>query len=286
MGRAALPARIALACIGLLVGCGRHSEHPEMKHCLASGTTPESRVQACSAVIRDENDEHGRFARVGRAHAFAELKRFAEAEADYAAALGVRPDPFVFAFRSALRRSSGDMEGAWSDVNEALRLDPGNAFALLARAELLGARGEWLKVIGDYTIVMKTATDPELKSLARGGRCWARAVAELDLDAGLADCDRRLREAPDDANSYNSRGFLHFRAGRHADAISDYSRAIELDPSVASSYYVRGLAHGQLGDANAADADLQAALAREPGVVERYRGYGVREITQGAETKP
>ena len=106
-------------------------------------------------------------------------------------------------------------------------------------------------------------------------RCWSRAML-ADFAGAKSDCDRAIELDANRWNSYNSRGYVHYRAGRFDDAVRDYDAAIGGLPEVASSWYVRGLAKRALGDAKGAEADIAKGLALDPKVGERYAGYGAQ----------
>ena len=95
-------------------------------------------------------------------------------------------------------------------------------------------------------------------------------------DPAVAIRDRALELDAGSSNSYNSRGYVNFRAGRFAESVHDYDAALAAQPAVASSWYVRGLAKRALGDAAGAEADIAKGLALDPKVAERYAGYGVK----------
>jgi tetratricopeptide (TPR) repeat protein len=58
------------------------------------------------------------------------LRRHAEAEAEYSAAIAVEPRyPLAYYGRGQARRETGDLEGALADFEAAVRMDPGNAAA-------------------------------------------------------------------------------------------------------------------------------------------------------------
>ena len=96
-----------------------------------------------------------------------------------------------------------------------------------------------------------------------------------EFDAGRPDCDRAIALDPEGWNAYNSRAYIHYRSGRHREAIADDDRSIALNAGIASSWHVRGLAKRALGDEAGAKADLDKAQALDASVAERYRGYEV-----------
>jgi tetratricopeptide (TPR) repeat protein len=117
------------------------------------------------------------------------------------------------------------------------------------------------------------ARNPQ-SAAALNNRCWHRAVAGIELDLALADCNAALAIRRT-ANILDSRGLVHIRRGRFAEAIADYDAALALEPGKADSLYGRGLARLRLGDRAAGEADLAQARALRPRIAEEFRGYGL-----------
>ena len=108
-------------------------------------------------------------------------------------------------------------------------------------------------------------------------RCWARAVANVELDRALADCNESLRLRPRSAGTLDSRGFVYLRLGQAENAIKDYDAALGIDPKQAPSMYGRGVAKLRLGDIEGAKADLFGAESLSPGTRMRFIAYGVAD---------
>ncbi len=127
---------------------------------------------------------------------------------------------------TALLLQLGDVAGAVAMLQEALRLDPGDASIRLRLADLLAASG-------------------------RG------AEAEAQFETALEIC-------PEDAESWERRGRARLRAGRRGEALADLSRSLELRPQQpALRVLVQSLEPERepFETPYAADA---AALARQP----------------------
>ena len=52
----------------------------------------------------------------------------------------------------------------------------------------------------------------------------------------MEDYDKAIELDPDDAATYNGRGFSYSNLGQHQRAIEDYDKAIKLDPDNAEAY--------------------------------------------------
>lgn len=88
-------------------------------------------------------------------------------------------------------------------------------------------------------------------------RCGIRALAGR-LDDALADCNAALKQGPT-AETYARRGFIHFKAGRFDQASADFGEAARISPKFSFALYGRGLARKASGDASGGDADIAAA---------------------------
>lgn len=105
-------------------------------------------------------------------------------------------------------------------------------------------------------------------------RCWARAVAMIDLDAALADCNEALRMRPDFVPALDSRAFVHMRGGRFREAITDYDAAIKGIPLDPYSLFGRGIAKMRVGDTAGGQADIAASKAVQD-VTAEFAAYGL-----------
>jgi hypothetical protein len=81
-------------------------------------------------------------------------------------------------------------------------------------------------VIAEYDGLIRL--DPKIP-LGFDGRCWARALAGVDLDAALADCNRAIELSRYDAIAYQDRAIVWFKRGELSKVIFDASlRSISL----------------------------------------------------------
>src|SRR6185312_7862392 len=105
-----------------------------------------------------------------------------------------------------------------------------------------------------------------------------------NLDQALADCDQALKINPKFTNTMfksgpvsarQHRGFVHLKAGRHAEAIEDYNLAVEIK-SNAETLYGRGLAKQKTSDAAGAASDIAAAKTLDPQIVEKFSRFGIK----------
>ncbi len=115
----------------------------------------------------------------------------------------------------------------------------------------------------------------ERLAFALNGRCWARALANHELELALADCDRALKLRPATADILDSRGMVHLRLGQYAQAIGDYDAALRIQPKIAWAHYGRGVAELKTGRTADGEADLKTAGDISPLVVARATRLGI-----------
>ncbi|CCK25497.1 hypothetical protein BN159_1118 [Streptomyces davaonensis JCM 4913] len=99
------------------------------------------------------------------------------------------------------------------------------------------------------------------RACAHNYRGWYLYRAGRD-EEGMADLERAVALAPDDARARADRGGGHLRAGRRDEAVADFTAALELDPDRASVLAQRAEAHRQSRRYDDAVADFTAALDR------------------------
>lgn len=234
----------------------------------------------------------------------------ADAVADYDEAIRLDPENASYYLqRSRARIPLEQFEESWDDLQRAIDLEPDNAEALILRARLTFLRdpdsedafadamaasravapqsnlrmqlGEVMTTLGrmdqaivEYSQWLEAHRQDVRRPLALNGRCWARGLANVDLDDALDDCNEAVRRGPDTAAFLDSRGMVRLRRGEYERAIEDYSRALEIEETLAFSFYGRSMARRALGQTAQADADLAAAKAVRASVVEDAARYG------------
>jgi tetratricopeptide (TPR) repeat protein len=151
------------------------------------------------------------------------------------------------------------------------------ALAYLARGTAHVRAGDPTRAEPDYREAIRLDSIPidsgERDVPMYNDRCWARAVAKIDLDAALADCNEALRLMPDFVPALDSRAFVHMRGGRFREAITDYDDAIAGSPQDPYSLYGRGIAKMRVGDTEGAQADIAASKAVQD-VAPEFAAYG------------
>ncbi len=88
----------------------------------------------------------------------------------------------------------------------------------------------------------------------------------------VADYDRALSIAPNNANFYYRRGFAKSKLGDIHGAIYDYDRAILINPNYAKYYYGRANSRSRLEDIQGAVEDYDRVVSINPNYIKAYYG--------------
>jgi tetratricopeptide (TPR) repeat protein/predicted aspartyl protease len=210
-----------------------------------------------------------------RAEVYVEGGQPSLAMADLDRALKLKPDDAqARVARAKLRMTAGQDAAAAADLAEADRILPKEADLRLTMAQLESADAG-AAAIGQYDLWIKAHPDDNRMAQALNGRCWIRALWNIDTDKALADCDGALRRDRKNADFLDSRGLTHLRLGENDRAIADYDAALALQPKIVWSLYGRGIAKLRKGLAADGQADLTAATALDPKVVAYARDRGL-----------
>ncbi len=199
---------------------------------------------------------------------------------DVDAALALKPDHAdALVLRASLHLAGNDRAAALKDAEAASAAAPkdddvrrklGN---LYSRAEL------YPQAIAQFSLWIATHDNDREMAQARNGRCWARALANVELKEALADCDAAIRAtpraSPGAADYLDSRGLVDLRRGEFARAMADYDAALALKPTISWSLYGRGLAELRTGAKAKGDADMAAAVALAPKLPDQAAKLGL-----------
>ncbi|HYC73619.1 tetratricopeptide repeat protein [Brevundimonas sp.] len=203
-----------------------------------------------------------------------EAGRLEEAAAAAAGLVERNPtDVEVMQLQASVLQRKDDFDGAEAVLDRAVALEPDHPLLLLDRAAIRLQRGNLEGARADMAVVRPIARESAglLNNL-----CWTQAVAGVDLEQALKDCDAALALRPEVAGFMDSRGLVLLHLGRPAEALEVYDRALELEPRQAASLYGRGLAKQALGRAAEAAADKAAAVRLSARIAEDFETYEAR----------
>ena len=187
-----------------------------------------------------------------RAQAYAEMKDYDRAIADYDGLVHLSPNwPNVHLLRGEARFNKGDYDGASADFDEAIKRKPTSAGAFLYRGRAFHAKGDYDRAIANYSEAIRF--DPNDK-WGHFNRASARYSAG-DPGTAVADYTEAIRLDPQFAKAHAWRGRAYQDINRPADAIADFERALEFEPKE------EGWVRPHLGDLKLAAKEYDAAIS-------------------------
>ncbi len=174
---------------------------------------------------------------------------------------GTRPDRAdAFNDRGSAKQDSGDLPGAISDLDEAIRLAPKDRDFWYNRGSAKQDSGDLSGAIADYDEAIRLdPKDPGFWS-DRG----SAKVESGDLDGAIGDHDEAIRLDPKDPANWSNRGSAKAESGDLDGAIGDYDEAIRLDPKDPDHWHSRGAAKAECGDLDGAVSDFRQAVELDP----------------------
>ncbi len=134
-------------------------------------------------------------------------------------------------YRGVNRLTAGDAQGAWNDLDQALKLAPDDVHSLLRRAEASSQLGAEQMAINDLQRVIELrptgpATEHALLQLGNF------AMAKNDLPAAKGFYDRLVEMAPQNAFGWCDRGIVLSAMHMDDEALVDLDKAISIDPTL------------------------------------------------------
>jgi lipoprotein NlpI len=162
--------------------------------------------------------------------------------------------------RGNAKQDKGDADGAFSDFQTAIELNPryANAYNNLGIAKR--RKGDFDGAMADYNRAIDI--NPHLAP-AFYNRGLAKARSG-DIDGAMSDYNRAIEINPEFSSAYNNRGYAKYEHGDLSAAMADYNRALELNPQFVEAFTSRGQAHYYLGEFALASADLARAQELKP----------------------
>lgn len=232
-------------------------------------------TRACDLAPKDEQ------CRYQRGLAYWRSGQLAPALADLDTAITLDPDDF----QAHLARAQLEVRQRPSAVEDDLyavdHLAPPQASLRLAVGQLYDRIGEYAGAVHQYDLWIDYHADDVSLPFALAGRCGSEAMANVDVERGLDDCNRALRMMPKaapirtSAITMSDRGLIYLRLGKSDDALADFAAALKRQPRLPVALYGRGLAEEKKGLKAQGQADLAAAASLRPGLPKRLASFGL-----------
>ena len=164
--------------------------------------------------------------------------------------------------RGEAKWAKDDLDGALSDFNKAIELNPDLVDAHDNRSRAENAKSDRNKTSAD--------------TWNQFGRI---KKAEGDLDGALVGYNKAIELNPELAVAYNNCGLVKKSKGDLDGALTDYNRAIELKPELAEAYNNRADTKRVKGDFGGALVDYNRAIELKPDSATAYNNRG--ELKRG-----
>ena len=209
-----------------------------------------------------------------------QMQQGALAMTDLDRAITLKPDdsPALLA-RAELKLRGGDRQGAGTDLDAADAVTAKEADARLTMAAVYERldRLEPATTQFDLWIAFHGA-DARLPQ-ALNGRCRAKALRGVDLEAARKDCDAALSRAAKTSAFYakfaDSRGLVLLRLGDYDRSITDYDASLKINAKNAWSLYGRGIDKVREKKTAEGQADMDHASTIWPQIAEEFKRRGI-----------
>jgi tetratricopeptide (TPR) repeat protein len=198
---------------------------------------------------------------VTRGGAYLQSKRYADAEAEFRAALRLDPqDPDLHFSLGAALGLEGDWDGMIAEVREDLRLKPNSELAHIALGVALENKGDWDGAATELREALRLNPNSDTAHFGLD-----RALDQKDdLDGAIAEYREALRLNPSIDGAHVGLGIALGDKGDLDGAIAEYREALRLDPKNGSAHDNLGAALGNKGDWDGAISEYREALRLNP----------------------
>lgn len=213
-----------------------------------------------------------------RANAYLANGQVAEALADFDQTLKLKEN-FLPAYlpRAEIELQEHREPDAIADLDKVDRLSPPSADLRLQLAEMEAGIDLFAAAMAQFDLWMKHHPEDSRRVRALDGRCFASAMQNQDLDAGMRNCNSAVSLGNKKVSGYGElltdRGLMRLRQKDPEKAIADFDAALKLEPENARALYLKGVAESHLHKPKA-DADIEAAKKLEPKMTTRYAQFG------------
>jgi tetratricopeptide (TPR) repeat protein len=171
----------------------------------------------------------------------------------------------------------GDLDEAFRQFQEVLKLTPHNFHALYALGIISSSKGQLDEAIPLFQEVIKLQPDYADAhyrlgvALGRKGR----------LDEAISQHQEALRLNPNYFDAHISLGAAFGRKGQLDEAISQFQEALKLDPKNIGALYNMGTAFNGKGQLDAAIASFQKVLELKPDYADAHNNLGLAFSRKG-----
>lgn len=112
---------------------------------------------------------------------------------------------------------------------------------------------------------------------------WQQAQAPDGSDASLAAAEKKVREMPDEANSYIYRGIVYFNRTDYKKAEADFLQALQYNEKSPAAYYNLAITQQREGNQKASLKSYDALLKLNPEFTQAWYNRGLIALSQKKE---
>lgn len=131
----------------------------------------------------------------------------------------------VYLIRSGLMTIECDTVAAYSDIANAIRLDPSNEEAYEKRGQLYYEQDRYDEGDADYQKILQLNPGGVMGRMGLGRNAYARK----DYDQAIAQYNRIIAINPDYSSGYSFRAEAYLAKGEYLKAVDDICKALEID---------------------------------------------------------
>ncbi len=187
----------------------------------------------------------------------------AMSNAIFAFSQAIKLDPTnanAYLARGASKMQVPDFAGAKMDIAKAVELSPSNEDAIFSRGLCNFGLKDFKAADADFTTSINLETNDvrayNYRGLARANR--------RELNDALADFNKAIELSPRESESFRNRAMVEGLQKEYELALADVSKSIDLNKRDASAYATRGRIQSALKDYKAALADFDKAIELNP----------------------
>ncbi len=152
-------------------------------------------------------------------------------------------------------------QAALDEINQIISWRPADVAAYAQRTLIYHSMGEHKKAVDDFKRILgfDAVSAGRSRAQALNGLAYARALANVEIDEGLANIDEAMRLEGENYAMLDTRGFLYYRKGDFDRALKDLDHAVNF---AEASYQEQSSASPSIADRRLKkQADQQASQA-------------------------
>ncbi|SOD42524.1 TonB-dependent receptor domain-containing protein [Nitrosovibrio sp. Nv4] len=185
--------------------------------------------------------------------------------------------PRFLTYRAGLLLSVGRVEQARADIEQALKLEPGNSDAYALQAIIAVVQNDKEQALA---LATKAVELDEASSTARLALSYAQQ-AHFQIEAALESAQKATEFDPQNALIWARLAELHMSTGYLDRALEAAQRAVDLNPNLSKTQTVLGFAHLTQIDTGAAKSAFTKAIELDQADPMPRLGMGLAKIREG-----